>query len=91
MYVAAVAHPVADYDKWKAIYDETSPTAVGGAKYARVNRLVGDPNQIMVLVGFESLEMLKGFMASHELKGAMDRAGVVGEPRVEIYEEADAT
>ncbi len=39
MIVVAVQHPVADYDAWKAVYDEAHPGTFG-AKFARVNRAV---------------------------------------------------
>ncbi len=88
MYVLAVNHSVADYDKWKAGYDAMPPTG-GGAKFARVNRMVDDPNSLTVVAGFESLDTLNAFIGDPGLKAAMDEAGVVGEPRIEIYEEVE--
>ncbi len=89
MYVAAVRHPVADYDAWKAVYDGFPPTA-NGAKFARVNRSVDDPNMIAVVAGFESVETAHSFLESPELKEKMREAGVTAEPRIEIYEEVEA-
>ena len=40
--------------------------------------------------GFESLDTLNAFVGDPRLKEAMERAGVVGELRVEIYEEVEA-
>lgn len=88
MYVAAIRHAVADYDAWKAVYDGFPPTAAG-AKFARVNRSVDDPNTIAVVAGFESLETAHAFLGSPELKDKMAQAGVAGEPRIEIYEEVE--
>jgi heme-degrading monooxygenase HmoA len=88
MYVLAVTHGVADYDKWKAEYDAMPPTGEG-AKFARVNRNVDDPNRIAVVSGFESLDALRAFIGDPRLKDAMQRAGVLGEPRIEIYEEVE--
>ncbi len=88
MYLVAIKHPVADYDKWKAEYDAFHPTA-GGAKFARVNRSVDDPNMTMVVAGFESLETLNAFVSNPDLKVKMQEAGVTGEPRIEIYEEIE--
>ena len=89
MYIGAIAHGVSDYDQWKAVYDSFPPTQ-GGAKFARVNRMVDDPNRITVVAGFETLDALNAFMGDSRLKDAMDRAGVVGPPRIEIYEEVEA-
>lgn len=89
MYVLAINHPVADYDTWKAVYDTMPPTS-RGAKFARVNRGVDDPRLVTVVAGFESLDALNGFLADPELKAAMKRAGVIGAPRFETYEEVES-
>ena len=88
MFVVAINHPVADYDKWKAVYDTMPPTS-RGAKFARVNRGVDDPNVITVVSGFDSLDALNGFLSDPELKPKMQEAGVAGEPRIEVYEEVE--
>lgn len=91
MFVATVAHSVADWDRWKAIYDETSPTAAGDARFARVHRLIDDPNQVMTTVGFESLDQLKGFLDAPELREHMERSGVNSAVEIAYYELADET
>jgi len=88
MFVLAINHPVAAYDKWKAAYDAMTPIS-RGAQFARVNRAVDDPNLITVVSGFESLDTLNSFVSDPALKAAMVEAGVVGEPRFEIYEEVE--
>ncbi len=87
--VVAINHPVADYEAWKKVYDEENPVKLGHALFARVNRSVDDPNTITVVAGFESLEKARGFLDNPELKEAMERAGVTGSPRIEIYEELE--
>jgi len=89
VYVLAINHSVADYDAWKAVYDTMPPTS-RGAKFARVDRGVDDPNLIPVVAGFDSLDALNSFIADPELKAAMNRAGVIGAPRFETYEEVEA-
>jgi hypothetical protein len=89
MYVLAINHSVADYDKWKSVYDTMPPTA-RGALFARVNRGVDDPNVVTVVAGFESLDTLQGFIGDPNLKEKMQEAGIDGEPRIEIYEEVEA-
>ena len=89
MIVAAIRHAVEDYDKWKAGYDAMPPTT-RGALFARVNRAVDDPNMVAVVAGFESADAANAFLGSAELKEKMAEAGVVGAPRIEIYEEVEA-
>ena len=86
MIVVAIHHAVEDYDRWKAGFDAFPPTD-GEALFARVNRAVDDPNTVAVVAGYETLEAAKAFLDSPELMQKMQEAGVVGEPRIEFYEE----
>ena len=89
MIVGAIRHSVADYDAWKAVYDTMPPTS-RGAKFARVNRSLDDPNVVAVVTGFDTLEEIQAFMESDELRAKMAEAGVVGEPRIELYREVES-
>ncbi len=42
---------------------------------------------VAVVAGYETLEAAKAFLDSPELMQKMQEAGVVGEPRIEFYEE----
>lgn len=88
MIVAAIRHPVQDYDTWKAAYDTMPPTS-RGAKFARVNRGVDDPLIVTVVAGFDTVDEAQAFLGSDELKAKMAEAGVAGEPRIEIYREVE--
>jgi hypothetical protein len=87
--VIAINHEVADYDTWKAVFDEYPPSKAG-ALFHRINRSVDDPNNITVVAGFESAETARGFANDPALKEAMGRAGVTSAPRVEVYEEVES-
>lgn len=89
MYVVAIHHAVQDFEKWKLIYDTHPPTVGWGGAFARVHRGVDDPNLVTVLAGFDSLDALKAMAFSPGLKNGMQKAGVLGEPRIEIYEEVE--
>lgn len=89
MILAAIRHPVPDYDKWKSVYDTYPPTS-NGAKFARVNRSVDDPNIVMVVCGFDTLDEAKAFNNDPTLKAKMGEAGVVVAPRIEMYEQVEA-
>ena len=89
MINTAIRHSVTDYAKWKRVYDTFLPTTAG-AKYARVNRSVEDPNLVTVVAGFDTLELAKTFLNNPNLKAKMTEAGVVGSPRIEINEEVES-
>jgi hypothetical protein len=80
---------VTDYDAWKAEFDQMPPS-VGGASFHRINRLVDDPNVITVVAGFASADAARAFVENPDLASAMQRAGVMSEPRIEIHEEVEA-
>jgi hypothetical protein len=89
MITTAIRHPVTDYGKWKAVYDTFTPTSAG-AKFARVNRSVDDPNMVTVVAGFDTLDLAKEFVNDPNLKAKMTEAGVLGSPRIEINEEMES-
>ena len=89
MINTAIRHSVTDYAKWKSVYDTFLPTTAG-AKYARVNRSVEDPNMVTVVAGFDTLELAKTFLNNPNLKVKMTEAGVIGAPRIEINEEVES-
>jgi uncharacterized protein (DUF1330 family) len=51
-----------------------------------VHRMVGDRDNVMVLHEFDTLDHARAFFADPELRDAMERAGVQGQPRIEFYE-----
>jgi hypothetical protein len=89
MITTAIRHSVSDYGKWKTVYDTFTPTSEG-AKFARVNRSVEDPNLVTVVAGFDTLDLAQAFLANPNLKAKMTEAGVVGTPRIEINEEVES-
>lgn len=58
--------------------------------FSRLNRGIDDPNLVTVVAGFDSLDTLNDFVSDPQLKEAMHQAGVLGAPRIEIYEEVEA-
>ncbi|HEY3427375.1 MAG TPA: hypothetical protein VGK83_01780, partial [Acidimicrobiia bacterium] len=77
------------YGKWKTVYDTFTPTSAG-AKFARVNRSVEDPNMVTVVAGFDTLELAKAFINNPTMKTKMTEAGIVGTPRIELNEEVES-
>ena len=89
MITTAIRHSVKDYGEWKTVYDRLTPRSEG-AKFARVNRSVEDPNMVTVVAGFDTLELAKAFINSPTLKTRMTEAGIVGSPRIEFNEEVES-
>jgi hypothetical protein len=85
MALLLILHRVADYDAWRKVYDAASDMqAFDDVTSEAVHRMVDDPNN--VLHYFDSVDRARAFTALPELKEAMQRAGVQGEPRFEFYE-----
>jgi hypothetical protein len=86
MALLAVQHTVRDYTVWRAIYDALDEVEHDwGVITASVHQLAEIPNMVLVLRHFATVAQAQGFLTSREVQAAMQRAGVEGIPRVEIY------
>ena len=82
-------HRVSDYAAWRKVYDEVADMQTKGGVIARsVHRSKDDPNLVLVMHEFASVDAATAFLSSGDLKAAMGRAGVQGPPRIEIYRSA---
>jgi heme-degrading monooxygenase HmoA len=87
MALLVILHRVGDYDAWRQVYDSVSGMQKsGGVTHESVHRMVDDPNNVLVLHYFDSVETARAFTTLPELREAMQRANVQGEPRFEFYE-----
>lgn len=86
MALLTVHHTVQDYPAWRAVYDALAEVQRDwGVTAESVHQMAGLPNTVLVLHHFATVAQAEGFLTSRELKDAMERAGVQGTPRVEIY------
>ena len=53
-----------------------------------VYRSNDDPNSVLIMHGFATTAAAETFLGGAELRDAMQQAGVQGQPRVEIYQDA---
>ena len=84
-----VRHNVADYATWRAVYDEVDALRVEhGCTAQRVLQLPDDPNDVIAIHEFPTVDKARGFTADPGLKEAMGRGGVTSPPRIEIFESA---
>ncbi|MEP6625571.1 MAG: cyclase [Acidimicrobiia bacterium] len=82
-----VRHPVTDFDAWKVVYDEVGTLrAQHGCTEDRVLRLPTDGNDVVAIHEFPTVAQAEAFAADAALGDAMQRAGVAGPPRIEIFE-----
>lgn len=81
-----VSHSVEDFDAWKKVYDSFEPTRLKfSIREHYALQSVEDKNSVVV-VGEGSLENIKKFLASDDLKNGMANAGVIGSPTLFIGE-----
>jgi quinol monooxygenase YgiN len=84
-----VRHEVNDYVAWRKIYNEFDKTRRNlGVTAQAVYRLPDNPNDVTVIHDFKSMEQARAFIASPDLKTAMDKAGVKGNPQIWITSRA---
>lgn len=86
---AVIQHHVADYEAWRKVYDGFGDVhKAGGVTHQSVYRAADDPNNVLVVHGFATMADAEKFVAGPEARDAMRQAGVQGQPRVEIYQDA---
>ena len=89
MATMVIQHTVADYNSWRAVYDEAEALrAQHGFVGERILRGSGDVNSLLVVQDFDSLSGAQSFAADPGLRDAMERAGVTSEPTIDFYEDA---
>jgi hypothetical protein len=89
MALLVILHRVRDYQAWRRVYDEFKPNqTAGGVTEESVYRAKDDANNVLVLHSFRTMADAEAFVARSDLREAMQRAGVEGEPRLEFFEEA---
>ena len=77
-----VRHNVDDYEAWRKAYDEfDAQRRPLGVTDDAVFQEIDNPNDVTVWHDFESAEAARAFASSEELKDAMQRAGVQGQPQ----------
>jgi heme-degrading monooxygenase HmoA len=82
-------HKVADYAKWRKVFDEMTALRTSfGSTGQSVMRSASDPNEIVVITEWLSVDKARAFSQSPDLKEAMQKGGVISQPEVLFLEEA---
>ena len=78
-----VRHNVADFAKWKPVYDaHLAARQKAGLREKNLLRSVDNPNEVVLLFEAEDLKRAQTFAESTDLREAMQKAGVVGKPDI---------
>jgi heme-degrading monooxygenase HmoA len=82
MVYLEVRHTVADYAKWRAVFDnhEAARQSFGATGVKQVYRGLEDPNAITVITEWKSVEDAQRFSQDPTLKAAMAAGGVISAP-----------
>jgi heme-degrading monooxygenase HmoA len=85
-----IDHTVEDYEEWKPRFDDHASTrAESGSEGVQLFHKEGEPNEIVILFEWDSLENAREFAASDDLRDTMEAAGVVGEPDLHFLEKLE--
>jgi len=78
-----IRHKVADFAKWKPVYDaHLSARQKAGLNEEHLFRNADDLNEVLLLFSTEDFDKAKAFTASVDLRQAMEKAGVSDKPDV---------
>ncbi len=78
-----IRHKVADFAKWKPVYDaHGSARADAGLKEERVLRNIDNPSEVVLLFSASDLNKAKQFATSDDLRQRMQQAGVNDKPDI---------
>jgi len=83
-----IHHEVADYAAWKAVFDSNLDWRhKHGERSCRIFRSAGNVNDLTLFFEWDSLDSVRAFLASDELKAKMASAGVKGPPHAHFLTE----
>ena len=89
MSYVIVKHKVADYARWKPIFDAVGANRqAGGSRGGQLFRSADDPNEVVMLFEWD-LEKARQFSRNEELRATMQDAGVLGPPDCYYLEEIE--
>jgi hypothetical protein len=84
-----IRHRVADFDTWKAAFDEHgSVRRDHGLVDTSLLRDEDDANMVTVILSTDDTARAREFLASDNLRQAMDGAGVTSKPELWVANEA---
>jgi hypothetical protein len=89
MSYVIVKQKVADYARWKPIFDaDGANRQIGGSRGGQLFRSADDPNEVVMLFEWD-LEQARQYSQSEALRAKMQEAGVLGPPDFSFLEEIE--
>jgi quinol monooxygenase YgiN len=90
MATLLVKHRVANFDKWRSVFDrlETLREKHGFIAHS-VHRDASDPNLVVIVNRVKEMAEAKNYGASKELHDAMAEAGVQGAPELHFLNDVE--
>ncbi len=83
--LAVVSHSVKDYAAWRVVYDSFEPARrKAGVTGAEVFHDPKDPNMMIIIHRFPTVDDAQAFLADPALKDTMMKGGVTAPPTVTI-------
>jgi hypothetical protein len=83
-----IRHKVADFDRWKPVYDaHQTARENAGLKVLHLWCNEDDPNEVFILFEASDVDKAKELISSADLKESMQDAGVQGPPDIVFLSE----
>ena len=83
-------HTVRDFDAWKPVFDQHEDVrARYGCQGQTIYRSSESPNDVTVVLSWESRERAEEFFRDPSLREAMELGGVVSEPKATWVDKVD--
>jgi hypothetical protein len=78
-----IRHKVADFAKWKPVYDgHLAARQKAGLREKNLLRGIDNPNEVILLFEAEDLKRAQAFAESSDVRETMQKAGVVDKPDI---------
>ena len=89
MSYVMVTHKVADYARWKPIFDaDGANREIAGSQGGHLWRSADDPNEVVLLFEW-ALQQARQYSQREEVRAKMQEAGVLGPPDIYFLEEIE--
>ena len=83
MNYVLVRHKIADFSKWKPVYDAHLPARrKAGANEKHLLHNIDDPSEVIILFEIEDLQKARELVASDDLRERMQEGGVIDKPDI---------
>ncbi len=89
MSYVMVTHTVADYARWKPIFDaDGANREIAGSKGGHLLRSADDPNEVVLLFEWD-LQEARQYSQREEVRAKIQAAGVLDPPEISFLEEIE--